>query len=354
MNQGAYPTPPNARQHVRPDGAHDAAGAYRLKALGFRLRTVFSNKRQLRAVPRPVGGRDVGPRARCSTSSPASLAWTRSKCGARTCSSAGDLPTSMVTGPDITPDDAAPDDGPRAGAHRLRRLPRRSSSARGPKGGCWASASTNLMEFAPGRPNFFPSVGMPAAVPEQASVRLEIDGHVTVFTAQAPHGQSHETTLAQIVADEIGVPFDAVRVVHGDTGSSPFSLIGTGGSRASSVAVRRARASRRARVKDKVLRIAAGMLEVSADDLEIVDGLVRVKGAPDKAVPLGGVAHRGLHGAAHAAEGRRDGRRGDLVVRRRQRRRLGVRHPRVHRRGRPRHGPGRRSSATSWSRTAAT
>ena len=112
---------------------------------------------------------------------------------------------------------------------------------------------------------------------------------MTVFTAQAPHGQSHETTMAQIAAEEIGVPLESVRVVHGDTSTSPFSLIGTGGSRSSSVAVGATRFAAR-KVKGKALRIAAGMLEVSAQDLEIVNGMVRVKGAPDRMVPLGGVA----------------------------------------------------------------
>jgi CO/xanthine dehydrogenase Mo-binding subunit len=66
--------------------------------------------------------------------------------------------------------------------------------------------------------------------------------------------------------DELGVPFDAVRVLHGDTASSPFSLIGTGGSRSSSITVGATRFATR-KIKHKALRIAAGMLEVAADDL---------------------------------------------------------------------------------------
>ena len=71
--------------------------------------------------------------------------------------------------------------------------------------------------------------------PEQMRIRLEPDGMVSVFTSQMPHGQGHETTFAQIAADEIGVPFEQVRVVAGDTDSAPMGF-GTGGSRAATMA----------------------------------------------------------------------------------------------------------------------
>jgi carbon-monoxide dehydrogenase large subunit len=199
-----------------------------------------------------------------------------------------DLPTVMVTGPDIT-QLTQPQTFDRA-LESIGYSTFRAEQQRAREQGRWLGLGiANLMEFAPGPPSFWTSLGMPAAIPEQARVRLELDGHVTVFTAQAPHGQGHETTLAQITADEIGVPLESVRVVHGDTATSPFSLIGTGGSRQSSIAVGATRFAAR-RVKQKVFRIAAGMLEVSADDLELVDGMVRVKGAPDRALPLGNVA----------------------------------------------------------------
>jgi carbon-monoxide dehydrogenase large subunit len=194
----------------------------------------------------------------------------------------------MITGPDITHTTqpmTLQQAVERIGYDQLREEQRRARD----QGRLMGIGVINLMEFAPGPKNFFPSVGLPAAVPEQARVRLEIDGHVTVFTAQAPHGQSHETTLAQVVADELGVPFDAIRVVHGDTSNSPFSLIGTGGSRSSSISVGATRFATR-KIKQKALRIAAAMLEVAADDLEIVDGAVRVKGAPDRSLPLGNLA----------------------------------------------------------------
>src|SRR5207244_825536 len=91
-----------------------------------------------------------------------------------------------------------------------------------------------FIEAAPGPADFGEITGL-GAPRDPASAKLEPDGKVTVFTAQAPHGQSHETTLAQIAADELGVPFEHVRVVHTDTRTAPFTVIGTGGSRSATM-----------------------------------------------------------------------------------------------------------------------
>jgi carbon-monoxide dehydrogenase large subunit len=110
-----------------------------------------------------------------------------------------------------------------------------------------------------------------------------------VITAQAPHGQGHETTLAQVAATEFGIPLEHVRVVHGDTQLTPFLLIGTGGSRAATMASGAALHATRL-VKQKVLAMAANMLEISPDDLEIVDAVVAPKGDPERGIPLAGIA----------------------------------------------------------------
>jgi aerobic carbon-monoxide dehydrogenase large subunit len=287
MDQGAYPTPPNTANTFGLIARTVLPAAYRLPAMAFRLRVVFSNKasyvpyRGPWAIESFVRERILDIIARDLGLDPADVR-------RKNLLEQGDLPTSMVTGPDIT-HSTQRQTMERAleivGYEQLRQEQRRARE----QGRLVGVGIANLMEFAPGPKNFFPSVGMPAAVPEQSKVRLEIDGHVTVYSAQAPHGQSHETTLAQVVADELGVPFDAVRVVHGDTASSPFSLIGTGGSRSSSITVGATRFATR-KIKHKVLRIAAGMLEVATDDLEIVGGVVRVKGAAEKSLPLGNVA----------------------------------------------------------------
>jgi aerobic carbon-monoxide dehydrogenase large subunit len=128
---------------------------------------------------------------------------------------------------------------------------------------------------------------------ESMRLRLEEDGIVALFTGQMPHGQSHQTTLAQIAADEFGVPFEQVRVVVGDTDVVPFGL--TGGSRSATmtggVALHGAR-----QLKAKVLDFAAHLMEVSAQDLVITDGNVWVRGDPESAIAVTEVAQRAASG----------------------------------------------------------
>jgi carbon-monoxide dehydrogenase large subunit len=143
------------------------------------------------------------------------------------------------------------------------------------------------IEPAPGPPEMWAGGGPMGREP--ARVRLEPDGRLVVVTAQAPHGQGHETTLAQVAADEMGVAFDQVRVVYGDTQVAPFSVIGTGGSRAATWASGAViRATRR--LKEKVFAISSELMEVAPEDLEISDGVVAVRGAPRTALPLAQVA----------------------------------------------------------------
>ncbi|HMC39977.1 MAG TPA: xanthine dehydrogenase family protein molybdopterin-binding subunit [Acidimicrobiales bacterium] len=124
--------------------------------------------------------------------------------------------------------------------------------------------------------------------PEQLRLRLEDDGSVTVFTSQMPHGQSHQTTIAQIAADEFGVPFDRVKVVVGDTDLVPMGF-GTGGSRAATMAGGASLHGAR-ELKAKVADVASHLFEASPEDIEIADGAVSVRGVPAKAIPLGEVA----------------------------------------------------------------
>jgi carbon-monoxide dehydrogenase large subunit len=124
---------------------------------------------------------------------------------------------------------------------------------------------------------------------ESMRLRLAEDGIVMLFTGQMPHGQGHQTTLAQIAADEFGVPFEQVRVVIGDSDAVPFGL--TGGSRSATmtggVTLHGAR-----QLKAKVLDVAALLIEASARDLEITDGQVVVRGDPDSAIPVAEVARQ--------------------------------------------------------------
>jgi carbon-monoxide dehydrogenase large subunit len=123
---------------------------------------------------------------------------------------------------------------------------------------------------------------------EGAHIHVETSGKVKVAIGLTTQGQGHQTAFAQIVADELGVPFEDIEVTSGDTRRMPYA-VGTFASRAavmsgSAVAL----AARQARAK--ALRIAAEALEASEDDLEIVDGQVRVKGAPSTRIGMGTIA----------------------------------------------------------------
>src|SRR5699024_3036341 len=123
---------------------------------------------------------------------------------------------------------------------------------------------------------------------EGGHVQIETSGKVKVATGLTSQGQGHQTVLAQVVADELGVPLSDVEVVTGDTRRMQYS-VGTFASRGavmsgSAVAL----AARNARAK--ALRIAADALEADVEDLDITDGIVHVKGAPDSQVALGTLA----------------------------------------------------------------
>jgi carbon-monoxide dehydrogenase large subunit len=123
---------------------------------------------------------------------------------------------------------------------------------------------------------------------EGATVRVEPGGGVTALFGLAGHGQGYETTLAQVVAAELGVRVEDVRVVHGDTAAGPHGT-GTYASRGAVLGGGAAILASRA-VRDKALAIAAHLLEAAAADLVLEGGVVRVRGAPDRSVSLGQVA----------------------------------------------------------------
>jgi carbon-monoxide dehydrogenase large subunit len=132
------------------------------------------------------------------------------------------------------------------------------------------------------------ALGAQAGLWESGKVRVHPTGKVTVFTGTHSHGQGHETTFAQLVADNLGISMDDVEIVHGDTGSVPFGM-GTYGSRSASVGGTAILMSLN-KVKEKGKKIAAHLLEASPNDMEYVNGQFVVKGSPEKAVPFGQVA----------------------------------------------------------------
>src|SRR5215470_13254483 len=123
---------------------------------------------------------------------------------------------------------------------------------------------------------------------EGAHVRVETTGAVVVATGLTSQGQGHQTVFAQIAADTLGVPLDAVSVVTGDTRRFKYA-VGTFASRAA-VMSGNAVALAADAVRAKALRIAAQALEAAPEDLELVGGTVRVKGDPTAQIALGTVA----------------------------------------------------------------
>jgi aerobic carbon-monoxide dehydrogenase large subunit len=120
---------------------------------------------------------------------------------------------------------------------------------------------------------------------ESASVRVDLGGRVVVATGAASQGQGHETTFAQLAADALGVPLDWVTIVGGDTDAVPFG-VGTYASRGA-VTAGSSIAAAAAEVRQKLVEVAARLLESAPEDVVLEDGQVGVRGVPASAMPLG-------------------------------------------------------------------
>src|SRR6266849_3912749 len=125
---------------------------------------------------------------------------------------------------------------------------------------------------------FYKTAGIPGSGHDAAIVRIEPSGVVSAQIGVVSQGQGHLTTVAQALADELAVPIEKVRVQSGDTAAAPYGM-GTRGARGGVVSVGSALGAARV-LKQKLLRIAAHLLEAPLDDLELVDGSIRVRGAP--------------------------------------------------------------------------
>ena len=135
---------------------------------------------------------------------------------------------------------------------------------------------------------------------DAATIRFQPLGSVQVVTGTSPHGQSHETTWAQLVAGQLGISVDDVEVLHGDTAVSQQGM-DTYGSRSLTVGgVALWHAGEK--IVAKARRIVAHQLEVAEDDLEFTDGTFSVKGSPDRNMTIQAAAF-----AAHAAHNLPDG-----------------------------------------------
>src|SRR5205807_3477367 len=123
---------------------------------------------------------------------------------------------------------------------------------------------------------------------DSAEIRVHPTGSAIVRIGVQSQGQGHETTFAQIVAEELGLPVENIEVEHGDTDTAPYGL-GTYASRSTPVAgAATAMAARK--LREKARTIAAHLLEAAEEDLEWDTGRFYVKGSPDKAKTIQEIA----------------------------------------------------------------
>jgi carbon-monoxide dehydrogenase large subunit len=137
---------------------------------------------------------------------------------------------------------------------------------------------------------FYKTAGIPGSGHDAAIVRIEPSGGVSAQIGVVSQGQGHLTTVAQVLADDFTIPIEQVRVHAGDTAAAPYGM-GTRGSRGGVVSAGAALGAARA-LKQKVLRIAAHLLEAPLDDLEFAHGRVQVRGAPASGVTLAQIAQK--------------------------------------------------------------
>lgn len=130
---------------------------------------------------------------------------------------------------------------------------------------------------------------------ETAVVRLDPSGQATVYTGIVEIGQGIRSSLAQVAAEALALPREQVRVVLGDTELCPYSCYGTADSRGSVVGGAAVREAARV-LRGKIVRMAAHLLEASADDVELDAGRCRVRGAPDRTLTLAQIARESQRG----------------------------------------------------------
>ncbi|TYO89570.1 xanthine dehydrogenase family protein molybdopterin-binding subunit [Oceanicella actignis] len=156
---------------------------------------------------------------------------------------------------------------------------RAEAAARGKLRGLGIASYIEACGIAPS--NLVGQLGARAGLYESATVRVNPTGSISVYTGSHSHGQGHETTFPQVIAQMIGIPEDQIEIVHGDTSKIPMGM-GTYGSRSLAVG-----GSAMVRAAEKVIakarKIAAHLMEAAEGDVELADGRFTVKGT-DKSV----------------------------------------------------------------------
>ena len=155
----------------------------------------------------------------------------------------------------------------------------RRANSHGKLIGIGLSSYVEVCGVAPSKWIGLPGEGWGAGLWESANVRVHLTGKVVVTTGSLPHGQGHDTSFAQLVADDLGVPYDDIEIKHSDTLGTPFGF-GTYGSRSASVGGTAIFKSV-AKVREKAKKLAAHMLEAAEADIVYENGKAFVRGTPD-------------------------------------------------------------------------
>ncbi|MGE0881598.1 MAG: xanthine dehydrogenase family protein molybdopterin-binding subunit, partial [Acidimicrobiia bacterium] len=285
LDQGAYPgmgaMVPMIMQGV-------VVGPYRMKALDFRSTVVSSNKASYIAYRGPWAS-ETFLRERMLDLAAKELGIDPFELRTRNVASQAD---SMITGRSLRSCTA------RESLERVQEMfdfadfRRRQQAARA-EGRYLGVGVATFIEGAPGpRGDDGKALGR-----EQLRATIDADGTVLVFTGQMPHGQGHQTTFAQIAADQLGVPFEQIRVVVGDSDQVPPGS--TGGSMGAAMAGGGTLHVARS-LKERIREVCADVLEASVEDIEVVDGKAGVRGAPGRALSFAELATAVEQGKAGA------------------------------------------------------
>jgi carbon-monoxide dehydrogenase large subunit len=254
-------------------------GPYKLEALSFQTTVAITNKASYLAYRGPWAA-ETFVRERMVNLIAKELGIDPHELRLRNVARRDEAPLQMVTGRSLTGITAFEAMERIGEVVDLADFRRRQAEARA-EGRYLGIGTASYLEAAPG------PRGETALGAEQARAKLDSDGTVVVYTGQMPHGQGHQTTLAQIAADQMGVPFEQVRVQVGDTDLVPPGF--TGGSLAATMAGGATLHVSR-ELRSKVLDLAAEMLEASPQDMTITDGRVTVQGVPTRAIGLADIA----------------------------------------------------------------
>lgn len=286
LDQGAYPMLPFPASMFTTLVMMLMPNAYRLDAYGFDATVYATNKASYIAYRGPWAA-ETWVRERLLDEAAAELGLGRDEIRLLNLVGPEHQPTALITGPSMV------------NAHPCETLERAlelidleafgaEQEAARAQGRHLGLGIATFVENAPGPPDFAPTVGFDLPS-ETAWARLEPSGDLTISTWQVPHGQGHETTIVQCVADETGLPPNRIRLQWGDSESTPFNTISTGGSRSATMGRGAALGAAR-EVTERIVAIAAHLLEANEADLEIADGVVSVRGTPARSMAVDEIA----------------------------------------------------------------